>query len=106
MRNKHLFFPDGGKKLKFGDFSGGAVKIPCPRAPAPLVTPLRLSQKAIQRRSQHDRQVKRKVFKLRRDTDDIPVASHSRVQEECHSRVQDPPQQRPNSGIEKYRTLV
>jgi len=32
----------------------------------------RLSQKAIQRRSQHDRQVKRKVFKLRRDADDIP----------------------------------
>ena len=27
-------------------------------------------QKAIQRRSQRDRQVKRKVFKLRRDADD------------------------------------
>src|SRR6218665_2620440 len=34
----------------------------------------RVSQKAIQRRSQHDRQVKRKVFKLRRDADDIPCS--------------------------------
>src|SRR6218665_1541242 len=32
----------------------------------------RLSQEAIQRRSQHDRLVKIKIFKLRRDTDDIP----------------------------------
>src|SRR6218665_1423910 len=32
----------------------------------------RLSQEAIQRRSQHDRLVKIKVFKLRRDADDIP----------------------------------
>src|SRR6218665_3826079 len=32
----------------------------------------RLSQKAIQRRSQCDRLVKIKVFKLRRDADDIP----------------------------------
>ena len=32
----------------------------------------RLSQKAIQRRSQRDRLVKIKVFKLRRDADDIP----------------------------------
>ena len=31
-----------------------------------------LSQEAIQRRSQHDRLVKIKVFKLRRDADDIP----------------------------------
>src|SRR6218665_3188604 len=31
-----------------------------------------LSQKAIQRRSQRDRLVKIKVFKLRRDADDIP----------------------------------
>ena len=31
-----------------------------------------LSQKAIQRCSQRDRQMKRKVFKLRRDADDIP----------------------------------
>jgi len=68
----------------------------------------RLSQKAIQRRSQHDRLSKIKVFKLRRDADDIPwtVASHSEVQEECHSRVNNPPQQRPDSGIEKYGTMV
>src|SRR6218665_346558 len=32
----------------------------------------RISQKAIQRRSQRDRLVKMKVFKLRRDADDIP----------------------------------
>src|SRR6218665_195852 len=32
----------------------------------------RLSQEAIQRRSQRDRQVKIKVFKLRRGADDIP----------------------------------
>jgi len=35
-----------------------------------------------------------------------PVASHSGVQDECHSRVQDPLQQRPGSGIEKYGTKV
>ena len=35
-----------------------------------------------------------------------PVASHSGVQEECHSRVKDPPQQRPGPGIEKYGTKV
>src|SRR6218665_1023530 len=34
----------------------------------------RLSQEAIQRRSQRDRQVKRKVFKLRRDAGDIPCS--------------------------------
>src|SRR6218665_250493 len=34
----------------------------------------RLSQKAIQRRSQPDRLVKIKVFKLRRDADDIPCS--------------------------------
>src|SRR6218665_214200 len=33
-----------------------------------------LSHKAIQRRSQHDRLVKIKVFKLQRDTDDIPCS--------------------------------
>ena len=32
----------------------------------------RLSQEAIQRRSQRDRLVKMKVFKLRRGADDIP----------------------------------
>src|SRR6218665_2341973 len=31
-----------------------------------------------------------------------PVASHSGVQDECHSRVQDPQQQRPGFGIEMY----
>jgi len=35
-----------------------------------------------------------------------PVESHSGVQEERHSRVQDPLQQRPGSGIEKYGTKV
>ena len=35
-----------------------------------------------------------------------PVASHSGVQEERHSRVQDPLQERPGSGIEKYGTHV
>ena len=35
-----------------------------------------------------------------------PVTSHSGVQEESHSIVQDPPQQRPDSGIEKYGTKV
>ena len=35
-----------------------------------------------------------------------PVTSHSEVQEESHSIVQDPPQQRPGSGIEKYGTKV
>ena len=34
----------------------------------------RLSQKAIQRHSQRDRQVKRKVFKLHRGADDIPCS--------------------------------
>src|SRR6218665_2223921 len=34
----------------------------------------RLSQKAIQRRSQRDRLVKIKVFKLRGDADDIPCS--------------------------------
>jgi len=33
-----------------------------------------------------------------------PVASHSGVQEECHSRVQDPPQ--PGPGIENYGTKI
>src|SRR6218665_3936578 len=36
----------------------------------------------------------------------VTVASHSGVQEECHSRVKDPPQQSPDSGIEKYGTMV
>ena len=35
-----------------------------------------------------------------------PVTSHSGAQEESHSIVQDPPQQRPDSGIEKYGTKV
>ena len=35
---------------------------------------MRLSQKAMQRRSQRDRLVKRKVFKLRNDADDIPCS--------------------------------
>src|SRR6218665_2277020 len=35
-----------------------------------------------------------------------PVTSHSEVQEESHSIAQDPPQQRPGSGIEKYGTKV
>ena len=35
-----------------------------------------------------------------------PVAAHSGVQEEYHSKVQDPLQQRPSSGIEKYGTKV
>src|SRR6218665_2605512 len=35
----------------------------------------RLSQEAIQRRSQRDRLVKIKVFKLRRDADDIDIIS-------------------------------
>jgi len=34
----------------------------------------RLSQKAVQRHSQHDKLVKMKVFKLRRDADDIPCS--------------------------------
>ena len=34
----------------------------------------RLSQKAIQRRSQRDRQVKRKFFKLRRNAGNIPCS--------------------------------
>jgi len=34
------------------------------------------------------------------------VASHSGVQEECHSKVQDPLQQRPGSGREEYWTKV
>ena len=36
----------------------------------------------------------------------FPVASHSGVQEEYHSKVQDPQLQRPGSGIEKYGTKV
>ena len=35
-----------------------------------------------------------------------PVASDSGAQEECHSRVLDSPQQRPDSGIEKYGIKV
>ena len=34
----------------------------------------------------------------------FPVASHSGVHEEYHSKVQDPQPQRPGSGIEKYGT--
>ena len=36
----------------------------------------------------------------------FPVASHSGVQEEYHSKVQDPQLQMPGSGIEKYGTKV
>jgi len=36
----------------------------------------------------------------------FPVASHSGVQEEYQSKVQDPQLQMPGSGIEKYRTKV
>jgi len=36
----------------------------------------------------------------------FPVASHSGVQEEYHSKVQDPQLQRPDFGIEKYGTKV
>jgi len=35
-----------------------------------------------------------------------PAASHSGVQEECHSIVQDTLQPSPDSGIEKYGTKV
>ena len=47
----------------------------------------RLSQEAIQRRSQRDRLVKIKVFKLRRDADDIPcnIALRSAGGESFHS---------------------
>ena len=31
-------------------------------------------------------------------------ASHSGLQEECHSRVQNPPEQRPGFGIENHVT--
>ena len=34
------------------------------------------------------------------------VASHSGVQDEYHSKVQDPQPQMPGSGIEKYGTKV
>jgi len=34
----------------------------------------------------------------------FPVASHSGVQSEYHSKVQDPHLQMPGSGIEKYGT--
>src|SRR6218665_1738312 len=52
------------------------------------------------------RQVK-KVFKLRIGTQMIfPVASHSGVQEEYHSKVQDPQLKMPGSGIEKFGTKV
>src|SRR6218665_1618343 len=52
----------------------------------------RPSQETIQRRSQRDRLVKIKVFKLYGETQMIsPVTSHSEVQEESHSIVQDPP---------------
>jgi len=36
----------------------------------------------------------------------FPEASHSGVQEEYHSKVQDPQLQVPGSGIEKYGTKV
>jgi len=35
-----------------------------------------------------------------------PVTTHYGVQEEWHAKVQDPAQQRPGSGIEKYGTEV
>ena len=35
-----------------------------------------------------------------------PIASHSGMQEESHSRVQDPLEQRPGSGTEQYGTKV
>jgi len=36
----------------------------------------------------------------------FPVAPHSEVQEESHSKVQDPQLQMPGYGIEKYGTKV
>ena len=33
----------------------------------------------------------------------LPVASHTGVQEEYYSKLQDPQLQRPGSGIEKYK---
>jgi len=36
----------------------------------------------------------------------FPEASHSEVQEEYHSKVQDPLLQMSGSGIEKYKTKV
>ena len=56
----------------------------------------------IQRHSQRDRQVKRKVFKLRRDTGDIPctIPLLSAGQVSFQSAVLT------SSGIEKHGTIV
>jgi len=65
-----------------------------------------LSHKAIQRRSQCDRLVKMKVFKLRRDAYDIPCSITLRSAGGESFQMQDPPQQRPDSGIETYGITV
>jgi len=50
----------------------------------------RLSQKAIQRRSQRDKLVKIKVFKLRRDADDTPCIITPRSAEGVSFRSTEP----------------
>src|SRR6218665_2936342 len=98
IRTIHRGEMSGGKYPR-GEMSGG--KCPGGKCPDTVIWLFvkRLSQEAIQRRSQRDRLVKIKVFKLRRDPDDIPCNITLRSAEESHSIVQDPPQQRPDSGI-------
>src|SRR6218665_531791 len=60
----------------------------------------------IQRRSQPDRQAKRKVFILRRDAGDIPCSITLRSAEGVSFKSASPLKQRPGFGIKKYRTKV
>ena len=67
-----------------------------------------LSQKAIQRHSQRDRLVKMKVFKLRRDADDIPCSITLRSAEGVSSdsfQNEGPTTAKADSGIKKYINL-
>src|SRR6218665_3166187 len=66
----------------------------------------RLSQEAIQRRSQCDRQVKRKVFKLRRDAGGIPCSITLRSAGGVAFQSVGPTTvtAKPGFGIEKYGT--
>jgi len=66
----------------------------------------RLSQNSIQRRSQRDRQVKRKSSNFKETQMISTVASHSGVQEEYHSKVRHSQPQRLGSVIRRCGTKV
>jgi len=66
----------------------------------------RLSQEAIQRRCQRDRQVKRKFFKLRTYTGDIPCSITLRSAGGVSFQSADPLQQKLGYEIEEYGIKV